>query len=160
MQVGFRRSHAVVVPDGDRARRRTDGDAGAARTAGRRGRPSHGAHDAALAAFAGSLWTGLLAVTVHTLAMLLAAGAIAWLVFAWVGLAVLRRAWINLDLIWSAALIATGAVFLVLAGLDFASMDGPSWRAPSRATIERPHAAKAAHLTRGGGSAMRWAARR
>ncbi len=67
---------------------------------------------------AGSLWTGLLAVAVHTLAMLVAAGAIAWVIFAWVGLAVLRRAWINLDLLWSLALIATGAVFLVLAGID------------------------------------------
>lgn len=88
------------------------------------GSPPHGAHDAALAVFAGSLWTGLLAVTVHTLAMLAAAGAIAWLVYAWVGVAVLRRAWINLDLIWSAALIATGAVFLVLAGLDLVPPGG------------------------------------
>ena len=77
-----------------------------------------------LAVFAGSLWTGLLAVTVHTLAMLAAAGAIAWLVYAWVGVAVLRRAWINLDLIWSVALIATGAVFLVLAGLDLVPHGG------------------------------------
>ena len=86
--------------------------------------PPHGAHDAVLAVFAGSLWTGLLAVTVHTLAMLAAAGAIAWLVYAWVGVAVLRRAWINLDLIWSAVLIATGAVFLVLAGLDLGPYGG------------------------------------
>jgi hypothetical protein len=85
---------------------------------------SHDAHDAVLAVFAGSLWTGLLAVTVHTLAMLAAAGAIAWLVYAWVGVAVLRRAWINLDLIWSAVLIATGAVFLVLAGLDLGPYGG------------------------------------
>ena len=83
--------------------------------------PAHGGqdtHDAVMAAFAGSLWTGLLAVVVHTLAMLIAAGLIAWLIFAWIGLAVLRRAWINLDLIWSFALIVTGTIFLVLAGLD------------------------------------------
>ena len=85
---------------------------------------SHSAHDASMAAFAGSLWTGFLAVAVHTLAMLIAAGAIAWVIFAWVGLAVLRRAWINLDLVWSAALIATGALFLVLAGVDLASHGG------------------------------------
>jgi hypothetical protein len=66
----------------------------------------------------GSLWTGLLAATVHTAAMLIAAGLIAWVIFAWVGLAVLRRAWINLDYVWSAVLIGTGVVFLVLAGLD------------------------------------------
>ena len=88
------------------------------------GGSAHGAHDAVLAVFAGSLWTGLLAVIVHTLAMLVAAGAIAWLVYAWVGVAVLRRAWINLDLIWSVALIATGAVFLVLAGLDLVPQSG------------------------------------
>jgi hypothetical protein len=52
--------------------------------------------------------------------MLIAAGVIAWLVFAWIGLAVLRRAWINFDLVWSVTLIATGVIFLVLAGLDLA----------------------------------------
>src|SRR5712692_4542900 len=90
---------------------------------------SHGVHDAITAAFVGSLWTGLLAVAVHTIAMLIAAGAIAWVIFAWVGLAVLRRAWINLDLIWSAALIATGAIFLVLAGVDL--VPHGAGRAPS-----------------------------
>jgi hypothetical protein len=80
--------------------------------------PAHGSHGAVLSAFAGSLWTGLVAVVVHTAAMLLAAGLIAWVIFAWIGLAVLRRAWINLDLVWSAVLIGTGAVFLVLAGVD------------------------------------------
>jgi hypothetical protein len=92
--------------------------------AGGAGGSSHGGHDAVMAVFAGSLWTGLLAVTVHTLAMLAAAGLIAWLVYAWVGVAVLRRAWINLDLIWSAVLIATGAVFLLLAGLDLVAPGG------------------------------------
>jgi hypothetical protein len=86
---------------------------------------SHGAHDHAMEAFAGSLWTGLLAVTVHTLAMLIAAGLIAWVIFAWVGLSVLRRAWINFDLVWSIALIVTGAIFLVLGGLDLAPSHPP-----------------------------------
>jgi hypothetical protein len=78
----------------------------------------HGAHHAVLSMFAGSIWIGLLAVVVHTTAMLLAAGAIAWAVFAWVGLAVLRRAWINLDWLWGIALIAIGALFVLLAGID------------------------------------------
>jgi uncharacterized protein (DUF486 family) len=82
---------------------------------------THGAHDAVLSAFAGSIWIGLLAVAVHTAAMLLAAGVIAWVIFACVGLMVLRRAWINFDLLWSAALIATGAIFLLLAGTDLAA---------------------------------------
>jgi hypothetical protein len=83
--------------------------------------PSHGSHDAVVSALAGSLWIGLLAVTVHTVAMLVAAGAIAWVIYAWVGLAVLRRAWINLDVVWSAVLIGTGLIFLLFAGLDLAA---------------------------------------
>jgi hypothetical protein len=47
-------------------------------------------------------------VGVHTVAMLLATTAIAVVVYEWVGLAVLRRAWINVDLIWTVALVAAG----------------------------------------------------
>jgi hypothetical protein len=86
---------------------------------------AHGSHDAVVSALAGSLWTGLLAVIVHTAAMLVAAGAIAWLIYAWIGLAVLRRAWINLDIIWSAVLIGTGLIFLLFAGLDLAPSPAP-----------------------------------
>ena len=56
-----------------------------------------------------------LAVAVHTLAMLAVAGVIAVVVYEWVGLAFLRRGWINLDLLWALALFAAGAVLLVLA---------------------------------------------
>jgi hypothetical protein len=79
----------------------------------------HHAH-AAMADIGGSLWLGLLAVAVHTGAMLAAAGAVAWIVFRWVGLAVLRRGWINLDLLWSAALIGIGAVFALYSGAELA----------------------------------------
>jgi len=41
-------------------------------------------------------------------------GAIAVVVFEKVGLAILRRAWVNLDLVWAVALIVTGALSLVL----------------------------------------------
>ena len=51
-------------------------------------------------------------IGVHTLGHLLLAGALAWLVYEKVGVAILRTAWVNLDLIWSAALIATGAFVL------------------------------------------------
>lgn len=74
------------------------------------------AHGALMAALAGSLWTGLLAVVVHTAAMLLVAGAIAWLVLRWLGLGVLRSSWINLDVLWSTALIGVGVVFLGVIG--------------------------------------------
>jgi hypothetical protein len=60
----------------------------------------------------GSLAMTLAAVSVHTAAMLAVTGAIAVVVYEWVGLAILRTAWLNLDLIWTAALATTG-VFLL-----------------------------------------------
>jgi hypothetical protein len=77
-----------------------------------------GAHGTMMVALAGSLWTGFLAVAVHTAAMLLVAGAIAWLVLRWLGLGVLRSGWVNLDLLWSTALIAVGVVFLGFIGAE------------------------------------------
>jgi hypothetical protein len=55
----------------------------------------------------------LLGVGLHTLAMLAVTAAIAVTVYEWIGLAVLRRAWINLDLIWSLALVAAGTGLLI-----------------------------------------------
>ena len=55
------------------------------------------------------------AVAVHTIAMLAVTGAMAVLVYEWIGLAVLRSAWIKLDLLWTAALAATGLLLIVLA---------------------------------------------
>jgi hypothetical protein len=60
----------------------------------------------------GSLAMTLAAVSVHTAAMLAVTGVIAIVVYEWVGLAILRTAWLNLDLIWTAALATTG-VFLL-----------------------------------------------
>lgn len=78
------------------------------------------AHGALMATLAGSLWTGLLAVVVHTAAMLSVAGVIAWLVLRWLGLGVLRSSWINLDVLWSTALIGVGVVFLGVIGAGIA----------------------------------------
>ncbi|MGH6901874.1 MAG: hypothetical protein ACREIR_03975 [Geminicoccaceae bacterium] len=55
----------------------------------------------------------LAAVGVHTLAMLATTGIIAVAVYQWLGLGFLRRGWINLDLIWTIALVATGLILLV-----------------------------------------------
>ncbi len=57
----------------------------------------------------------LLAVGIHTLAMLCMAGAVGIIVYQWVGLAFLRRGWINLDLIWVLALLGAGIVLLAMA---------------------------------------------
>lgn len=73
------------------------------------------AHMSAMNSAGTSAATGLAAVGIHTLAMLAVAGLIAVAVYEWVGLAFLRRGWINLDLVWALALIGTGAVLLLLA---------------------------------------------
>ena len=60
----------------------------------------------------GPLAAGLAGVGVHTLAMLSATAAIAATIYEWVGLEVLRRAWLNVDALWVAALVATGLLML------------------------------------------------
>jgi hypothetical protein len=60
-----------------------------------------------------SLFTASLAVLVHSLAMLVTTGVVALSVYQWLGLDFLRRGWINLDLIWTAALIFMGLWLLV-----------------------------------------------
>lgn len=61
----------------------------------------------------GSIGLTLAAVGIHTAAMLAVTGTIAIVVREWLGLAVLRTAWINFDLIWTVALALTGLVLLL-----------------------------------------------
>lgn len=61
----------------------------------------------------GSLGVGLAVVGVHTAAMLAVIAAISVIVYEWVGLAFLRRGWINVDLVWTLALVASGAYMLL-----------------------------------------------
>ena len=51
-------------------------------------------------------------VCVHSLSQFLVAGIVAWLVYDIVGLAILRKSWFNVDLIWSCSLIAAGLLML------------------------------------------------
>jgi hypothetical protein len=53
-------------------------------------------------------------VGVHTLAMLATTAVIALAVYQWLGLAFLRKGWVNLDLLWTIALVATGLVLLLV----------------------------------------------
>jgi hypothetical protein len=62
---------------------------------------------------AGTLAPALAAVTVHALAMLVTTAVVAVVVYDWVGVGVLRRGWVNLDLVWTAALVAVGVWLLV-----------------------------------------------
>jgi hypothetical protein len=45
--------------------------------------------------------------------MLIVMGGVATAVYKWIGVAILRTAWINLDALWSAALVAIGALLLL-----------------------------------------------
>jgi hypothetical protein len=55
----------------------------------------------------------LAAVSVHTLSLFLVTSAIALLVYEKLGVAFLRHAWFNLDVLWAAALFIAGGMALV-----------------------------------------------
>jgi hypothetical protein len=55
-----------------------------------------------------------LAVGVHTAGYLAVTALVAAIVYEKVGLAVLRTAWVNLDLLWAAALTVTGLLTLFM----------------------------------------------
>lgn len=63
---------------------------------------------------AASPLAALLATAVHTTAYLAVTGLIAWVVYSKFGLAILRKAWINLNLVWAAALVVTSVVTLLM----------------------------------------------
>jgi hypothetical protein len=56
---------------------------------------------------------GMLATGVHTIAYLAVTGLFAWVIYRKLGLALLRKAWFNFNLVWAAALVATGLVTLL-----------------------------------------------
>jgi hypothetical protein len=57
--------------------------------------------------------TALLGVGIHTLAMLTVSTAVAVAVYEWIGLEVLRQVWLNVDLIWTLALLLAGGLLLL-----------------------------------------------
>ena len=63
---------------------------------------------------AGALWLALAAVGVHTMAMLLVTGVLAVMTYEWLGVGVLRRGWINFDVLWTIVLLAAGALLLLV----------------------------------------------
>jgi hypothetical protein len=56
----------------------------------------------------------LLATGVHTIAYLAVTGIIAWVVYSKFGLAILRKTWLNLNLVWAAALVITSVATLLM----------------------------------------------
>ena len=75
------------------------------------GRPEHSVHAHMTGNSAGMV---LLATAVHAGAYLIVTGAIAVIVYEKFGVNFLRKAWINLDLIWAVALIGTGIANLLI----------------------------------------------
>jgi hypothetical protein len=56
----------------------------------------------------------LLATAVHSAAYLAVTGIIAWVVYSKFGLAILRKAWLNLSLVWAAALVVASVVTVLM----------------------------------------------
>jgi hypothetical protein len=65
------------------------------------------------AAIGGSASTALAVVALHTGAMFAATAAASAVAYHWVGLAFLRRGWVNFDLLWTIALVVSGAALLL-----------------------------------------------
>jgi hypothetical protein len=59
-------------------------------------------------------FAGAMATAVHGLGYLAATALAAWVVVDRFGLGLLRKAWINLDVVWAAALILTGCLTLFI----------------------------------------------
>jgi hypothetical protein len=62
----------------------------------------------------GGMGAAFFATGLHAFGYLAVTAFVAIVVFEKLGVGILRRAWINLDVIWSAALVATGTLTLVL----------------------------------------------
>jgi hypothetical protein len=85
---------------------------GVASQAGHAGHTGHASP--ALASVVSVDWATLWATSVHTAGYLLVTGVLAVIVYERAALHLLRRAWINVDLIWAAALILTGVAVAIM----------------------------------------------
>jgi hypothetical protein len=71
-------------------------------------------HEAAGALIDANLAMAVLVSVVHSVAMIVAGGFLAWLVYRYLGLKFLSRSWFNLDATWAFSLILVGALSLVI----------------------------------------------
>jgi hypothetical protein len=62
----------------------------------------------------GAFLMSLAAVGVHMLATLIVTGAVAFAVYSWIGLGVLRRSWINFDMLWTGMLVLAGLLLILI----------------------------------------------
>jgi hypothetical protein len=73
-----------------------------------------GAHAHHMATAGSGAGAAVFATGLHAVGYLVVTAAVAMLVFEKLGVGILRRAWFNLDLIWSVALVLTGTLTLML----------------------------------------------
>jgi hypothetical protein len=71
-------------------------------------------HEAAGALINANLAMALLVSVVHSVAMIVAGGLLAWLVYRYLGLKFVSRSWFNLDATWAFSLVLVGALSLVI----------------------------------------------
>ena len=72
-------------------------------------------HQAAAALMSRNAGLSIVVAGVHTTAMIASGGAIALVVYYWLGLKFLSKAWFDLDVIWALSLVLVGAIGLVTA---------------------------------------------
>jgi hypothetical protein len=71
---------------------------------------AHAAHAVEMSGMTESLQPAIEVAALHTASYLLVSAVVAFAVYGWFGVRLLRTRWVNLDLIWAGALIVTAAV--------------------------------------------------
>jgi hypothetical protein len=71
-------------------------------------------HEAAGALINASLSMAVLVSVVHSVAMIVAGGFLAWLVYRYLGLKFVSRSWFNLDATWAFSLVLVGTLSLAI----------------------------------------------
>jgi len=71
-------------------------------------------HEAAGALINANLGMAVLVSVVHSVAMIVAGGFLAWLVYRYLGLKFVSRSWFNLDATWAFSLVLVGALSLAI----------------------------------------------
>jgi hypothetical protein len=75
-------------------------------------------HEAAGALINANLGIAVLVSVVHSVAMIVAGGFSAWLVYRYLGLKFVSRSWFNLDATWAVSLVLVGVVSLAFSLTD------------------------------------------
>ena len=75
-------------------------------------------HEAAGALINANLSIAVLVSVVHSVAMIVAGGFSAWLVYRYLGLKFVSRSWFNLDATWAVSLVLVGVVSLAVSLTD------------------------------------------